>query len=284
MRDYVASVRFNLTRAIKSSSFRYSLLCSTLIITVNFIVSCINLWGYDGGELPSAAVAWQGNYVTMGTVLFPMYTWIMLFPLCSAVFGDVLVNDTRSNRASMIVCRLSLTRYIKSCAIVSFFMGFISALIPLLVSQVLALISFPVTAGQDSLLYSLNSYAADATSVITYEVARMPFNEFFTNNRYLFNILFSAHIALWAGALSLCSYVISIYIKTNRLVVVGIPTVLLLLSSFFVPQNLIVIENLILSNGYPYEITSVAALLAIIVVCMTLAVEVSVRIRKDPLL
>ena len=57
------------------------------------------------------------------------------------------------------------------------------------------------------------------------------------DNRYAFNLLIALYEALWSGIAALFSVGISLYSKRSRILVLGSPTLLLLVSSNFLPSE-----------------------------------------------
>lgn len=245
-------VPFMMRRFLGSRALRRSLLISELFVCVSFTLECLSLWGRDVAELPSAAVGWMGNYATMDTAFFIIYPALLMFPLASMACGDVLLRDRDSQSIISVVSRRSITTYVCSGASASFVVGFATALVPLVFSMLLPLLVFPLGAGQDSLLYSVSDFAANVDTHNVLAVANMPLSELYVSNRYLHNMLFCLYDALWAGIFSLVSFSVSLFVR-NRLVVLGMPTVLYLLTSYFFPPSFVLMYHLLDSTGFPYN-------------------------------
>lgn len=274
-----------LHRVVRSKMWRYALLVSLVAMAVAFVQSCLVFWGHDVGELPSAGVAWVGNSEGMQTFTFAMYLFFLMPILCAAVFGDSFYSDVRARRASCIVTRSSLRGYVTSGALVTFVSGLVVALVPLLVSQLLSFIAFPAHAGQDAFSTFLNTSASKQDQYGTW-AEPMLLSGLFFSHRYLFNLVYILYDALWAGIFALCSFVISLYTRRSRLVVLGAPTIVLLVSSAMLPMggNLGMYMLVSMSSGLSRSIAFFVAAPLGAVAALFLLVAYATRSRRDLLL
>lgn len=242
-------LRFQFSRMLRSKAWRYALVVGLVVSAVCFAQTCLLFWGHDIGEVPSADVAWVGNYESMQTPLFTLYLVFLMPFLSAAVFGDSFFNDVRRRFAACVVSRSSLRAYVASGAVAASVGGFLVVLVPLAVSQLLAFVAFPVAAGQDVFQLFVNTSAATADVTAWYRQTLFP--GLFLNHRYLLNALFIVYDALWGGLLALASFVLSLYLRVSRLLVVGVPALALIVSTYLMPTDFNVARDLMLSLVMP---------------------------------
>ena len=217
-------------RAFRSKNWRYALLVFVAVLSVAFIQTCLGFWGHDVAELPSAAYAWAGNHGAMQTPVFGLFVYFLMIPCSSAAFADRLYLDVRQKQANTIVSRASLRAYVASIAAIAFAFAFLLTFLALVISQLMTLAAFPLVAGQDSF--------AEFNTPASYEAAVVDLlASLAVNNRYAFNLLIALYEALWSGVSALVSVTISLYSKRSRILVLGLPTLLLLVSSNFLPSE-----------------------------------------------
>lgn len=222
-------------RAFRSKTWRYALLVFVAVLSVAFIQTCLGFWGHDVAELPSAAYAWAGNHGAMQTPVFGLFVYFLMIPCSSAAFADRIFIDVRQKQANAIASRASLRSYIASVAATAFVLAFLVALFALVFSQLMAIAAFPLVAGQDAF--------AEFNTPASYDAAMTPavgmdlLGSLALDNRYAFNLLIALYEALWSGIAALVSVAISLYSKRSRVLVLGLPTLLFLVSSNFLPSE-----------------------------------------------
>lgn len=222
-------------RAFRSKNWRYALIVFIAVLSAAFIQTCLGFWGHDVAELPSAAYAWAGNHGAMQTPVFGLFVYFLMIPCSSAAFADRLYLDVRQKQANAIVSRASLRAYVASIAAIAFAFAFLLTFLALVISQLMTLAAFPLVAGQDSF--------AEFNTPASYEAVVAPaagvdlLASLAANNRYAFNLLIAFYEALWSGIAALVSVAISLYSKRSRILVLGLPTLLLLVSSNFLPSE-----------------------------------------------
>lgn len=275
-------LQFQFRRMFTSKMWRYAVVVGLVAMSACFVQACLVFWGHDVGEVPAADVAWVGNYESMQTPLFCFYLYFLMPFLAAAVFGDCLYLDVRRRYAGCVAVRSSLRSYLFSGALVAFVGGFLVVLVPLLVSQLLAFVAFPATSGQDAYQLFLNSSAAEVDSTSWYD--RTLFLGLFLNARYLLNLIFIVYDALWGALLALAALVLSLYVRTSRLLVVGLPALVLIVSSYLLPSDLSIGQYLLFSLVTPRR--PLVFLFAPLVVLLVLvgALWLPLVRRKDVLL
>lgn len=222
-------------RAFRSKTWRYTLLVFVAVLSAAFIQTCLSFWGHDVAELPSAAYAWVGNHGAMQTPVFGLFVYFLMIPCSSAAFADRLYLDVKQKQANAIASRASLSAYIASIAVSAFMFAFIVTFSALALSQLMALVAFPIDAGQDSF--------AEFNTPASYEAAMVPapgvdlLGPLASYNRCAFNLLIALYEALWSGIAALVSVAITLYSKRSRVLVLGLPTLLLLVFSNFLPSE-----------------------------------------------
>ena len=275
-------LRLQMRRAVESKTLPYAFLSLMALITVCFVQSCLMFWGHDVGALPSAATIWVGNGWRSNAGLMTFVTSYLLFPLSAALFADCLYEDRSRGAAYLIASRTSLWGYLLSGALCSLVIAFVMTLLALLLSQAVALMAFPATASPDA-YYVM--YDLAATSDLGFSLLEgQPFSGLLFSNRYLYNLLYCVYDAAFAGAMALASYALSLFVRRNRLVVLGLPTMLLLMLSAVVPPACSVAGFLLPqygSAGTPEWL--VLATPALIAAVSLLVVCVSSKARGDVL-
>lgn len=224
----------NFRRALASKAWRYALLLSLVVMCVSFIQLCLNFWGHDAAELPSASIAWVGNHGYMKTSLFGMWLYMLMFPLMSTIYGDAFYRQRREGLVTILATRTSKVRYLISGSLVAFLGAFFGAFVVLFLSQVVSFVAFPLDAGPDSFLLSFNSPASDVSQWGAWSDSLL-LSDLVSKNRYLYNLVFCLYDALWAGLMALASYVLSCYVKRSPVVVLGVPTLVYLALANFLP-------------------------------------------------
>lgn len=237
MRGQRGILALSFRRVRRTSAWRYALVVSLVAMAIPFVRGCLNFWGHDVAELPSAGVVWVGNYATMRTTTFAVYIFFLMFPLSSACYSDSFFNDVRSGRAAALVPRSGLFSYVLSGAFVTFVSAFLVVLAPLLVSQLLSFAAFPAEASEDAFLTFFND-SSSYPNLWGSSFDDIPFSGLYVSNRVLYNLLRIAYDALWAGILALASFAISLYTRRSRFVILCAPTFVFLACSTFLPPAL----------------------------------------------
>lgn len=221
-------------RAIASRSWRYALVVSLLVVVISFVQLCLNFWGHDVADLPSASIGWVGNHGYMSTPLFGMWVFMLMFPLTASVYGDALHTHRRDGLMTVIASRTSAARYLLTGAVVAFLGAFLVAFVVLVVAQLVSLIVFPLVAGQDAFALSFNSPASEVDPWGALRDSLL-LSDLYFGNRYLYNLIFCVYDAAWAGLMALASYALSCYVKKSHVVALGMPTLVYLALSNFLP-------------------------------------------------
>lgn len=275
-------IQFQFRRMLKSKAWRYAIVVGLAVVAVCFVQTCLLFWGHDVGEVPSADVAWAGNYETMQTPLICFYLIFLMPVLCAAVFGDSLFLDVKRRYACCVATRSSLGAYVLSGALAAFVGGFLVAFVPLLASQLLALVAFPASAGQDAFQLFLNTSAAEVDTTSWYR--QTLFSGLFLNARYALNALFILYDALWGALLALAAFSLSLYARVSRLVVVGLPALALIVSSYLLPSGFNIAQDLLLSLVIPRNPVFFVLAPSALAILLLGSIALALRSRRDVLL
>ena len=223
-----------LARAAHSRMARYAFLFMLLVVAASFAQTLASFWGHDAGELPSAAVGWAGNADYLSVAPWAVLVFFLLFIVSSSAFADTLYLDVRCRAAGCVATRTTTARYVWATAGAAAIAAFVVVLVPLLVSQALALLVFPVSA-PDGFVTSFND-AASMPDVFGTGSMELLLWDLRWSHPYLYNLIFICYDALWAAIMAAASLAVSLYTRKSRLVVLGAPTLVYLLSLFVLPS------------------------------------------------
>ena len=106
----------------------------------------------------------------------------------------------------------------------------------------------------------------------------------FLNARYLLNLIFIVYDALWGGLLALAAFALSLYVRTSRLLVVGLPALALIVSSYLLPPDLNIAQCLIFSLVIPRSPAVFLAAPLVVLLVLVGALWLPLVRRKDVLL
>ena len=191
-----------------------------VIAALGFGETCFAFYGADVGEVPSAAYGWAWNMDRMQVQSMRTLAFLLMLLVAASVFSDSLYLDVKSGAASSIVTRSTKTAYVLSGALLSFVGGFFVLLVPLVLLQVFAFAAFPID-GSFSGNIGVPAYADDGQVVLfAAQVEAHP---------YLMNLAFAFYAAFWAGVMSVVSFSLSLFVRKSRLVILGAPTLVVLL-------------------------------------------------------
>ena len=226
--------RMQLARAAHSRMARYAFLFMMLVVAASFAQTLASFWGHDAGELPSAAAGWAGNADYLGVAPWAVLVFFLLFIVSSSAFADTLYLDVRCRAAGCVATRATTARYVWATAGAAALAAFVIVLVPLLLSQALALLVFPASA-PDGFVTSFND-AASMPDVFGTGSMELLLWDLRWSHPYLHNLIFICYDALWAAVMAAASVAVSLYTRRSRLVVLGAPTLVYLFSLFVLPR------------------------------------------------
>jgi hypothetical protein len=271
-------------RLLTKGEVKYALTAMLVIVVAAFAESCALFYGADLGELPSAAYGWVGNMDNMQIQTMHVLYIYLIFLIAASIFADSFFTDLKCRVSNMIATRCSLQSYLASTALLAFLGGFFVILVPLIFSQLLALLVFPAIPEPGSFAGNINTPAYD-DFLANLNTQNALFPSVYFNHPYLSNLFFIFYAALWAGIMSLMAFVVSLFTRKSRLIILGVPTLVFLLSFYILPSSYIL-------PYYLYPSTLSADLLPTFVFVAPLAVlialvsltAVALRRKKDVLL
>jgi hypothetical protein len=254
------------------------------IVVVAFAESCALFYGSDRAELPSAAYGWVGNMDNMHIQIMHVFYIYLIFLIAASVFADSFFVDVKGRVSSVIATRCTLRSYLLSTALLAFLGGFFVVLLPLLLSQMLALLIFPAIPGPDSFAGSINTPAYDDYSANMFAQNAL-FPSLYLNHPYLDNLFFIVYASLWAGIMSFMAFVVSLFTRKSRLVILGTPTLVFLLSFYLLPSSYVLPyylypSTLSVALSQAFVLSAPSVVLFVLLVLLTVAL----RRRKDLLL
>lgn len=263
---------------------RYALTVMLVMVAASLVESCVRFYGADVGEVPSAAVGWVGNMDAMQIQTMRVLYFFLIFLVAALVFADSFFVDIRSGMANTLAIRSTKRVYLASTALATFLGGFVIVCVALVLSQLLALVVFPVTAAPHAFSGSLNTPASDAAWDFV-RAGNALFPSLYVNQPYLDNAIFILYASLWAGIMSFASFAVSLFTRKSRLIVLGLPTLVFLISSFVIPPAYALsyyLYPMALRQGLSQEFFYAAPVVAL--AAIGAAVVFAARGRKDVLL
>jgi hypothetical protein len=214
-------------RLLSRVETRFAVTAVLIITVVAFVETCLHFIGSDVGALPSAAYGWAWNMDALQIQSMRVFAYFLIFIIAASVFADNLLLDSKSGIVACIATRCSTPLYVAVNAILTFLGGFFVVLLPLAISQLLAFLVFPIE-GTFAGHYNTPVFFFEGDGNIL-------FPSLYYNYPYINNMVFALYASLWAGIMALLSFALSLVIRKNRLISIGIPTALALLSIFIVP-------------------------------------------------
>lgn len=278
-----AVFKLEVRRLFSRIELRFAFVAMLVLVAIAFIESCLRFAGSDVSALPSAAYGWPWNMDRMQIQSMRVLAFFLMFLIAASVFSDNFLLDIKEGITPVIASRCSLRSYLASNALLSFAGGFLIMLIPLVISQILAFLIFPIN----------GTFANHFNNpVYMYEGdGNLLFPSLTYNFPYLNNMVYALYASLWAGGAALLSFSISLLIRKNRLICLGIPTAISLLSWQIAP---------VLAGGkdcmthffYLYPFPSVPGLSVqyfviaplVVLAASAVLIAVALRIKKDVLL
>ncbi len=271
-------------RLLSRTEVKFAFTTMLAIVLFSFAESCMLFYGSESNELPSAAYGWIGNMDNMQIQIMHVFYFYLIFLVAAMAFGDSFFIDIKCGVSNAIAIRSTLRIYFTSTGLLAFIGGFLVVLIPLIVSQLLAFLVFPAIAAPNSFAGTINSPAFDSYSMMK-NTENSLFPALYVNFPYVNNLVFIFYASLWAGIMALMSFVVSLFTRKSRLVVLGAPTLVFLLAFFVLPSNLALPNYLYPSTLIPQlsPVFFFAAPLVMLAMLVTLIIFAAMD-KKDILL
>jgi hypothetical protein len=166
----------------------------------------------------------------MQSTIMHILIYFLLFLVGSSAFSDNLLIDKKSLVINAIFSRCSIKKYILANYLVSFIAAFLVVFIPLLISQALSYIVFPVNG-------TVQGYSGTPAYSVGFSADHILFPGLYFQNLLLYNVFFMVYCSTWAGIMAMFSFAISLFFQKSRLAAIGIPTILVFLSSMIIPMK-----------------------------------------------
>jgi hypothetical protein len=218
--------------------FKISLTAVLLVVAVSFIELCCHVYGLDRSQLYSAAYGWIGHPDFLNINIMQMFFVLFIFYIGSMAFSDSQFVDSRIRARDMIVTRCSRRSYILSGAAVSFLGAFLVIFVPFILSQLLSYVIFPVHGTVTGVFSDIPSSGLTAgRSPWKYERFYSLFTSLLDNHPLVYNLISIFYMSACAGALAVISFSTAFFIRRGRLLVIGIPAILVLIGDTLLPMN-----------------------------------------------
>ena len=141
------------------------------------------------------------------------------FLVCGLPFSACYVSDTKCRILPILLTKTTRAKYCVSRLITCFVGSFLVVFLPLMINQLLCLGYF-----------DMNALVDDFTNGPAYtnlfgELQAIPFPSFFHGNPLLYNVVFSALLALVCGLLAILAFSVSLLISKLRIIPIAVPYV-----------------------------------------------------------
>ena len=202
-------LKLQLRRLLSSTGFYAALFVSIAFVVVGFVETCVAFWGADVSDLPHAASAWGFNMEEMRVQSLRVYVYFAMSILAAFPMCGLIARDIKSNTVPCIVVRGGAKAYILSNATLAFLSAFFIVLITGVVSQLLAILVFPLH-GYLAVNINLPLYRTGYDPYIFLDSMRMSYP-------FMRNVVFIVYMSLWSGLMGLISYGLTFWNKGNLL-------------------------------------------------------------------
>lgn len=231
MSNMMPIVRVQIRRLWAKKEFWIAFASSMVFVSIGFVELCLHFMGADRSAVPTAAAAWVANMDSLLIYSMHLYFFLFIFILSSMAFGDALYLDATSGHVQHMLSRCSVRTYVMATALVAFAAGFLVVALPLALSQALSFLVFPVSGEAWQFSGNLLSPLQDYTWIRSH-AAQALFPDLLYEAPYAYNLVFIVYDSLWGGLAAVVSIAVSCCVRKSRLVVVGAPTFVFLLTFF----------------------------------------------------
>ncbi|WP_158523922.1 hypothetical protein [Paenibacillus bovis] len=198
-----------------------------------FILNCYRVFNTD---LSSIRSVYEMTILQATSSKIILSTELILLPfMIPLIYSDTYYSDVSNKVNLLILTRTKYKYYIWSKAIVIFIVSFFTVFFPLLLNQLLSFIPFPLY-GYDN-RFALPTYDI---GIQNYDANAM-FDLLRLTHPFLYNVLFSLFISIFAGLFSLLAFSVFLFLKKNKFVV---------FLTFFLA---VVLFNLLISMVFSYR-------------------------------
>lgn len=221
----LACYKMHLKRMFTRREYMFVVTVLLIMLTAAFVESCRNVFGWLESSLNSAALGWimHTDQQPFGNTGMRIFVFFLFGILAALVYGDSPCIDKKARALFPAVVRTKGKQYEISGALAAFTGAFVTFFTFFLLSQLLALIVFPV----HSSFYDYYAVRAWEDSLNKDPL----FPVLFFQYPYLNNLVYMIGASFWAGVLAVMAYTVSLFIG-NRLFALGLPQLFLYLMAF----------------------------------------------------
>lgn len=221
----LACYKMHLKRMFTRREYMFVVTVLLIMLTAAFVESCRNVFGWLETSLNSAALGWimHTDQQPFGNTGMRIFVFFLFGILAAMVYGDAPCIDKKARALFPAVVRTKGKQYEISGALAAFTGAFVTFFAFFLLSQLLALIVFPI-----------HSSFYDYYEVVAWEDSLMKdplFPVLFFRYPYLNNLVYMIGASFWAGVFAVMAYTVSLFIG-NRLFALGLPQLFLYLMAF----------------------------------------------------
>lgn len=253
----------------------------SVFILFSFIFEvCFRYGGCEAAESLTPVFGWALWIDADGTLLVTALLYFLVFICAASAFADVIGSDYSDGTMAMQLARCSKREYVLSSLLVSALGGFIVVFIPLAFAQALALIAFPSTSMLEGFCGTVNGSIADGIYLSVLNGALL-FPELFYSHPLAYNMAFCLYDSLWGALFAAASLCVSLVITRKKIVVLGLPTLVYILSRFLLPVHVALGEYLY-PQSTPVELQAMYFFLlpAVILICEIIFVVICI-VKRD---
>ena len=221
----LACYKMHLKRMFTRREYMFVVTVLLIMLTAAFVESCRNVFGWLETSLNSAALGWimHTDQQPFGNTGMRIFVFFLFGILAALVYGDAPCIDKKARALFPAVVRTKGKQYEMSGALAAFTGAFVTFFTFFLLSQLLAMIVFPI----HSSFYDYYEVAAWEDSLQTDPL----FPVLFFRYPYLNNLVYMIGASFWAGVFAVMAYTVSLFIG-NRLFALGLPQLFLYLMAF----------------------------------------------------
>lgn len=207
------------------------LITFTMSILIFSIAVVLDLFQYIGRDVMYVDPAWSfwgslGDMGPSGLVHSHFIPWttevlVLLIPFFASLsYSGCYFDQSKGGVLKFLVVRAGRKNYFLANLLTTFLGGFFMIFIPLLLTQVVLCIAFP-----------LQSFYTISYSAVTDVTSRnLLFHSLYLNHPYIFNLVYSIIPAFAAGCFAMMSFSVSLLCKKSRLLVLTLPGIVWILA------------------------------------------------------
>lgn len=223
-------IGIQLKKAVLKKEFKFAFTAMLIIVFFAYLESCLHVFSCDVTQLYSAAYGWVGHCCEMQIQVMNAFYFFFIFLIGSSVYSDNLMLEKKSKIHHCILTRIPNREYVTANGVTAFLMAFFVILVPLMISQLLAFIVLPI-----------NSKIMESASIppvfMNIRSQYVLFPSLYFNHPYLLNLLFVFYDAFSAGVFALLAFAFSLFIQKSRLIIIGVPMIIVLLQGATFSSN-----------------------------------------------